>query len=79
MTSVRCLELQLALNSVEGVEVLRALDDGPLTLDALRHRTGVDVLALARVTRTLLSYSLLARRQNGSYARTDVSARETIA
>lgn len=79
MTNVRCLELQLALNSVEGVEVMRALDHGPLTLDAMRHRTGLGVLPLDRVTRTLMTYGLVARRRNGIFARTDVSAREAIA
>lgn len=79
MTNVRCLKLQLALNSVEGVEVLRALDGGPLTISDMGLRTGVDVLRLARVTRSLMSYGVLARRADGRYARFDVPARKTAA
>ncbi|WP_146076596.1 hypothetical protein [Rathayibacter sp. AY1A7] len=79
VADLSCLELQLALNTVEGVELMRALDCGPLTLSDLGRHTGVDVLPLARVTRTLMSYGVLVRRQNGEYARTDISAREAVA
>ena len=79
MADPSCLELQLALNTVEGVELMRALDEGPLTLSGMGRRTGIDVLRLARVTRALMSYGVLTRRPNGEYARTDVSGREAVA
>jgi predicted transcriptional regulator len=74
-----CIEVQLALNTVEGVEIMRALDFGPLSLSDMSCRTGVDVLRLARAIRTLTTFGVLVRRSNGEYARTDLSAREAVA
>lgn len=79
MAERSCIELQLALNTVEGVEIMRALDCGPLALSDMERRTGVDVMRLARVIRTLTAYGVLVRRLNGEYARTDISAREALA
>ncbi|WP_434181498.1 hypothetical protein RI685_16310 (plasmid) [Clavibacter michiganensis] len=79
MAERSCIELQLALNTVEGVEIMRALDFGPLALSDIERRTGVDVMRLARVIRTLTTYGVLSRRPSGEYARTDISAREAVA
>ncbi|MBF4625834.1 hypothetical protein [Clavibacter sp. VKM Ac-2872] len=79
MAERSCIDLQLALNTVEGVETMRALDCGPLALSDLERRTGVDVMRLARVIRTLTAYGVLMRRPSGEYARTDISAREAVA
>jgi hypothetical protein len=74
-----CIEVQLALNTVEGVEIMRVLDFGPLPLSEMSCRTGVDVLRLARATRTLTTYGVLVRLANGEYARTDLSTHEAVA
>ncbi|MDO4039342.1 hypothetical protein [Clavibacter michiganensis] len=74
-----CIELQLALNSVEGVEIMRALDRGPLALSDMACRTGIEPLRLARTIRTLSTYGVLVRRPGGEYARADASVREVIA
>jgi len=79
MAERSCIELQLALNSVEGVEIMRALDCGPLSLSDMERRTGVEVMRLARVIRTLTAYGVLSRRPSAEYARTDISVREAVA
>ncbi len=79
MAERSCIELQLALTTVEGVEIMRALDCGPLALSDMECRTGVDVMHLARVIRTLTTYGVLVRRPNGEYARADLSIRESVA
>jgi predicted transcriptional regulator len=79
MAAPSCIEMQLALNTVEGVEIMRALDCGPLALSEMGRRTGIDVMRLARVIRTLSSFGVLVRRLNGEYARTDLATREPVA
>lgn len=79
MADRSCIELQLALNTVEGAEVMRALDCGPLALSDMRCQTGVDEMRLARIIRTLTAYGVLVRRPSGEYARADLSVRESVA
>ncbi|PPF54627.1 hypothetical protein C5C13_13440 [Clavibacter michiganensis] len=79
MADRSCIELQLALNTVEGVEVMRALDCGPLSLGDMGARTGIDLFRLSGTIRTLTAFGILVRRQNGEYARTDLSRREAVA
>ncbi|PPF30873.1 hypothetical protein C5C18_00820 [Rathayibacter tritici] len=66
------LDAALAIMTVEGTELMRALDDGAaLSLGELEARTGIRPLALARSVRTLSSAGVLRRGTDGLIFRPD--------
>lgn len=66
------VERDLVVKTVEGAELMRALDDGSsLTYVELGARTGLPELALARGVKRLTAANLLHRSADGRVSRVD--------
>jgi len=67
------VECELVVKTVEGAEVLRALDRAELTIDELEERTHLPAHRIAKVTHAMTALGILRCGQGGMFVRTDLA------